>query len=828
MAEEIDPALIDKLNKLGIVFDTASSSMAANNKTLKSAAANAAAEEQARKKLIDVLSQSSSLDRQNYEKQKLKLKNEKELLIAQERRRISDQQEEYYTKANREQQRAAIGSVINELKSFASTSISATQSMYGTDQAYTSVVPVLTMLSGAAKTAVSALTGLFSSVPILGGISDTIGKVAGAAIDLTVQYATAQLENTQKFVNTYQQLSKVGVTFGGNIEMMSKSAAAGGMNIQQYTKFVTGSIESLSAMGGSVETSASRVVKFGNELVKTNPKLQVMYGSIDAVQSATADYIAMQARYGIDTTKNTKDLAEGAKNYLFNMKELSNLTGKSADALKKSEEERQKSAAYQMVLSRMGKDEQNNIFKSLETTASNFGTVAEKYAQEFIATNGRVTSEQALQFKAFFPEIAKTVELSLNATKLTAKDFTRANAEIIESRKDINNKEVMAKEGQLKLQAGALAGNPIFELLNTVASATLKTYGKQGEAIQTVTELEKARNTAMTEGTKSFVGAINALTNFQTEIDRTTEKHLGRSGSLVTGLIKVQTEIEKVFGNRFDTAIDLTITGIEKLGNTLKDIDELLNGKTEEPDKTANLVTPGSAMNPSAEFSAIAESGSGQSGAPERTKYQGTHKGVLGSIKDFLNGLGGGTGVEPILPPGLLSNGKIGTGLIDKSLQDKLAMIASAYPGSTITSLNDADSFKIKKPDGGFDYPHAPPDAHGKGQAVDFVPKDYNPTKAAQYVKSLKEMGFITAQAETVGQGNATGPHLHAALKDGGITNGPSLAGEAGTEAVVPLPDGRTIPVSMDHNPLIAKFDEMISILKDHRDISEKTLWATA
>ena len=176
----------------------------------------------------------------------------------------------------------------------------------------------------------------------------------------------------------------------------------------------------------------------------------------------------------------------------------------------------------------------------------------------------------------------------------------------------------------------------------------------------------------------------------------------------------------------------------------------------------------------------------------------------------------------------LLSNGKIGTGLIDKSLQDKLAMIASAYPGSTITSLNDADSFKIKKPDGGFDYPHAPPDAHGKGQAVDFVPKDYDPTKAAQYVKSLKEMGFITAQAETVGQGNATGPHLHAALKDGGITNGPSLAGEAGTEAVVPLPDGRTIPVSMDHNPLIAKFDEMISILKDHRDISEKTLWATA
>ena len=829
MAEEIDPALIDRLNKLGIVLDTVSSSMDANNKTLKSAAATAAAEEQARKKLIDVFSRSGSIDRQSQEQSKKRIKTEQELLTTQEERLKSDQAEEYYKKANRASQRAAVGSVINELKTFASSSISATQSMYGTDQAYSSVVPVLNTMATAAKTVVSALTGIFSNVWILGGISDAVGKVAGAAIDLTVQYATAQLENTQKFVNTYQQLSKVGVTFGGAIEMMRKSAAEGGMNIQQYTKFVTGSIESLSALGGSVETSASRVAKFGIELVKTNPKLEAMYGSIDAVQSATADYIAMQARYGIDTTKNTKDLAEGAKNYLYNMKELSNLTGKSADALKKSEEERQKSAAYQIELSRMGSDQQANTRNSIEITASTFGTVAEKYAQEFIATNGRVTSEQALQFKAFFPEIAKTVELSLNATKSTQADFSRANAEIIESRRDINNKEVMAKQDQLRLQAGAGAGNPIFEMLNSVSAATVKTFGKQGEAIKTAADLEKERNAAMTTGTEKFVEAIDALTKFQMTIDATTEQHLGRTGTLVTGLIKVQTKIEEIFGPRFDTAINLSIKGIEKLGISLQKLDELLNGPPEEPANTANLPTPENAMNPGAEFSSIAESS--QSGGPAKIQYQGTHRGLLGSIRDFLVdpfGLGGGSGVEPILPPGLLSNGKIGTGRIDKSLQDKLAMIASAYPGSTITALNDADSFKIPKPDGTFDYPHAPPDVHGKGQAVDFVPKDYDPKNAAQYVKSLKEMGFSMAQAETAGQGNATGPHIHAALKDGGLTNGPSLAGEAGPEAVVPLPDGRTIPVSMDHNPLIAKFDEMISILKDHRDISEKTMWAAA
>ena len=828
MAEEIDPALIDRLNKLGIVFDTVSSSMAANNKTLKSATDNATAEELQRKKLIEVLSRTKSVEKESFEQTRQRLKLEAALLIAQEKKRMADQQEYDDQLRKRQQNRDAVGSVINELKSFASTSISATQSMYNTDQAYTSVAPVLTMMAGAAKSAVSALAGLFSSIPILGTVSDALGKAAGAAIDLTVQYATAQLENTQKFVNTYQQLSKVGVTFGGAIEMMSKSAAAGGMNIQQYTKFITGSIESLSALGGSVETSASRVVKFGNELMRTNPKLQAMYGSVDAVQSATADYIAMQARYGIDTTKNTKDQAEGAKNYLYNLKELSNLTGKSADTLKKSEEERQKSAAYQISLSKMGEIERGNIFKSMEMTASTFGTVAEKYAQEFIATNGRVTSEQALQFKAFYPEISKTVELSLNATKLTAADFTRTNAEIIESRKDINNKEVMAKEGQLKLQAGALAGNPIFEMLNTVAAAVLQTFGKQGEAMKTAAQLEKERNAEITSGAKSFVEAINALTRFQTTIDATTEEHLGRTGTLVTGLIKVQTKINDIFGPRFDTAIDMSITGIEKLAKSLNDLDKLLNGdnKTPDADTNATLATPENAMNPGSETAAITNAAA--NGPEPQLKYQGSHSGILGSLRDALVYISGARGTEPILPPGLLSNGKIGTGLIDKSLQDKLAMIASVYPGSTITALNDADSFKIKKPDGGFDYPHAPPDVHGKGQAVDFVPKDYDPKNAAQYVKSLKEMGFSMAQTETAGQGNATGPHIHAALKDGGLTNGPSLAGEAGPEAVVPLPDGRTIPVSIDHNPLIAKFDEMISILKDHRDISEKTLWATA
>jgi hypothetical protein len=50
-------------------------------------------------------------------------------------------------------------------------------------------------------------------------------------------------------------------------------------------------------------------------------------------------------------------------------------------------------------------------------------------------------------------------------------------------------------------------------------------------------------------------------------------------------------------------------------------------------------------------------------------------------------------------------------------------------------------------------------------------------------------------------------------MADGGITNGPAIAGEAGPEAVVPLPNGRSIPVDMDFSQMLKINNDMRSIL---------------
>jgi hypothetical protein len=99
--------------------------------------------------------------------------------------------------------------------------------------------------------------------------------------------------------------------------------------------------------------------------------------------------------------------------------------------------------------------------------------------------------------------------------------------------------------------------------------------------------------------------------------------------------------------------------------------------------------------------------------------------------------------------------------------------------------------------------------------------------KMAAEISSL--ISGISAKYEKKGDGKATGDHIHLEMKKlGGISNKPAIGGEAGPEAFVPLPDGRTIPVSMDNTHMVTKLQELIDLTRDHLDTSEKIHRAVA
>jgi hypothetical protein len=115
------------------------------------------------------------------------------------------------------------------------------------------------------------------------------------------------------------------------------------------------------------------------------------------------------------------------------------------------------------------------------------------------------------------------------------------------------------------------------------------------------------------------------------------------------------------------------------------------------------------------------------------------------------------------------------------------------------------------------------PGSHTKGLAMDFI-LDKKPTVAEgkDVVTYLKGLGAsLVVDEYNFPSAKSTGGHFHAevpqiaAYAKGGIIPGPTIAlmGEKQPEAVVPLPDGKSIPVTLD-TALTEQLKNLSSILK--------------
>ena len=141
-------------------------------------------------------------------------------------------------------------------------------------------------------------------------------------------------------------------------------------------------------------------------------------------------------------------------------------------------------------------------------------------------------------------------------------------------------------------------------------------------------------------------------------------------------------------------------------------------------------------------------------------------------------------------------------------------------------------------------YERGPNSKHGKGMALDFTLRDPSQSAAAASTVAsiLSGRGRVIDEYLNPSK-SATGGHIHAELfRTGGIAVGPKSGYAAtlhGTEAVIPLPDGKTIPVEMTDftnsmgqqmsvmSAQLMKLEEIVSAMRDNNAISSKILQAT-
>jgi hypothetical protein len=132
---------------------------------------------------------------------------------------------------------------------------------------------------------------------------------------------------------------------------------------------------------------------------------------------------------------------------------------------------------------------------------------------------------------------------------------------------------------------------------------------------------------------------------------------------------------------------------------------------------------------------------------------------------------------------------------------------------------------------------------HNKGQALDFaLNKKPSVDEGKEIVAKIKSQGGGQVLDEyNFPSPGATAGHIHVGIPEfakGGIASGPKSGYQAtlhGTEAVVPLPDGKSIPVAAKDSPNIGqqvsmleqqimRLDDMIDLMRKQTNISEKIL----
>lgn len=265
---------------------------------------------------------------------------------------------------------------------------SVTQSVYTSTEAFSAISPVIQAMTDVSKGLVEAIGMAASGVSIfgfsLGKLPEAAAKGLAVGIDLVNATVQQQIKATQMLVNNLNALSGAGATFGGSLSKLQKAAVDGGISVETYTKIVTKNAEDMARIGGSVELGARQVTRLSNTIAVNNQQLLTMYGSFENLNQGVADFLAMQTGFGATGIRTNKDLEKSAKEYLYQQKALSELTGQSVEAMKKREQDRQRVQAYQNAESLMMGDELVNARTALELARKQGDEKLEKAVMEEI------------------------------------------------------------------------------------------------------------------------------------------------------------------------------------------------------------------------------------------------------------------------------------------------------------------------------------------------------------------------------------------------------------------------------------------------------------
>jgi len=328
----------------------------------------------------------------------------------------------------------------------------------------------------------SHITGLINQIPLIGG-----------ALGGPLQLFASFVDNN---VDTFRQLSTVGVDFGNTIFATQEAAIRARLALETFSGAVSQNSRTLALLGGNASrgaeifTNVSRRVQ--NEFI---PSLAALGLTMEETAAYQGDYLDIQTRLGLAQQRDQQALGNQTREYVKQIDLLAKVTGEQREQISEQLKQQALDKRIQGLLATLAPEAK----KVLQNTAAALETQSPDIANAFknmVATGGVPMTEFGRDL----------VRLNPRLQELTAgvRSGTVSQEQVFEEFR--RTARIANAQGDSFLQfTGTLAA-----LGSEVGSATLAMLGFENFA-EGFNEAQQDQITAMEEGGKAFATFESAI-----------------------------------------------------------------------------------------------------------------------------------------------------------------------------------------------------------------------------------------------------------------------------------------------------------------------------
>jgi len=224
------------------------------------------------------------------------------------------------------------------------------------NQTLTSQSKILENFGTAAATGAAALALIPGGQPLSALFAG--GAVAANAMKVFIDNTKDGLGVLQvelgKTDAAFQTITKTGALFGDGMSDVRRQAGRAGLDLKDFAQIVSNNAESLTRLGGTVSKGVERFTAVSSQMTNFRKQLLNLGYTIEDQNEITLEYMNMLSSSGNLRAGEEAKVAQGAREYLINLKAISSLTGEDVKKVQARIKEANNQAAVQAMLAEGG------------------------------------------------------------------------------------------------------------------------------------------------------------------------------------------------------------------------------------------------------------------------------------------------------------------------------------------------------------------------------------------------------------------------------------------------------------------------------------------